>query len=514
VGASDAAADEWTVVGDPTEGALLAAARWLGVDADALERDERKLAELPFDAERKRMTIVRAHAGRRRALVKGAPDVLLARCTRRLDGAAGGALVETPLDAAARAAILAEIAALGGRALRVLAAAYRDLADAETRFDDPESIERELVFVGLAAMHDPPRPEAKEAVRRCHDAGIRVVMITGDHPQTALAVARELGIAAAGDGAIGGAELDRASDAELAARLPSIAVFARVAPEHKLRVVRAWKQRGAVVAMTGDGVNDAPALRAADVGVAMGRTGSDVTKEAAQIVVADDHFASIVAAVEEGRGIHDNVRKTLQYLLAGNAGELLLVAACVVAQLPLPLLPIHLLWINLVTDGLPALCLATDPIARDVMRRPPRPAAERIADGGFVRQLALTGLLTGGVAFVAFRWTLGHAPLEVARSHAFAVLVFAELLRSFGARSETRFVWETGLASNLGLLLVVVVSFGLQLAGHRFAPFGAFLQTSSLSWRECAALVALGAVPLAALELRKALLRAWTRRPA
>jgi Ca2+-transporting ATPase len=493
----------WTVVGDPTEGALLAAASKAGIEIDALERAHPKLAELPFDAARKLMTIVRARSGGRRAFVKGAPDVLLARCDRELTAEG-----ERPLDEPRRRALLARAAAMGGRALRVLAAGFRDLAPEESVAADPDRVERGLVFVGLAGMYDPPRPEVKDAVRRCREAGIRVVMITGDHPQTALAVARELGIADASEGSMSGVELDRASDAELAARLPSTAVFARVAPEHKLRIVRAWRKRGAVVAMTGDGVNDAPALRAADVGVAMGGSGTEVTKQAAQIVVADDNFASIVAAVEEGRGIYDNIRKTLQYLLAGNTGELLLVAGCVIGGLSLPLLPIHLLWINLVTDGLPALCLATDPIDRDVMRRPPRPAAERIIDGGFLPQLLLTGVLTAGVAFAVFRWSLGHESLAMARTHAFALLVFAELLRSFGARSERRFAWETGFASNLSLLLVVSISFGLQVASHHVDWMAAFLKTAEMSWAECTGLMALGAIPFAVLEVLKAL-RRW-----
>jgi len=490
----------WSVVGDPTEGALLAAARKIGVEAAAIDQRERKLLELPFDPMRKRMTIVRERAdGRRRALAKGAPGPLLERCDRRLT--AGGVVA---LDEAGRCAILATAAAMAERALRVLAAAYRDLEPGEPLAPDIERIERGLVFAGLAGMQDPPRPEAQDSVRRCREAGVRVVMITGDHPQTALAVARRIGIAGAGDVALPGAELDRLGDDELAARLPSAAVFARVAPEHKLRIVRAWQRSGAVVAMTGDGVNDAPALRAADVGIAMGIAGTEVTKDAAQIVLADDRFASIVAAIEEGRGIYDNIRKTLQYLLAGNAGELLFVAACLLAGDPVPLLPIHLLWINLVTDGLPALCLATDKIDSDVLRRPPRAANERLADGRFLGTLGLTGFVTAAAAYAVFSWSLRHETLEMARTHAFAFLVFAELLRSFGARSETRSAWSTGFASNASLLAVVAVSFALQVASHHVTALGRFLRTEPMPLGECAALVALGALPFAALEAAKA----------
>ena len=284
----------------------------------------------------------------------------------------------------------------------------------------------------LAGMYDPPRAEAKEAVGKCRAAGIRVVMITGDHPHTATAIARELGIASDGDVAIAGPELDKMSDEELRRSAPKVAVYARVTAEHKLRIVRAWKANDAVVAMTGDGENDAPAIKGADIGIAMGRSGTEVTKQASDMIITDDNFASIVAAVEEGRGIYDNIRKTLQYLLAGNCGELLLMTVCVVVGLPVPLLPIHLLWINLVTDGLPALCLATDPIDPDVMKRRPRRRSERITDRGFLGTMFLTGFLTAGVSFAVYLYGLKTETEALARTHAFAVLVFAELLRSFG----------------------------------------------------------------------------------
>ena len=350
---------KWKVIGDPTEGALLAAGPKAGGNAERIEKELPKHHEIPFDSDRKRSAIIRRKPdGKLRAFVNGAPDVLLERCTK-IYGRDGGVRPLTDQD---RESIVAQNAAMAKQALRVLASAWRDMDNAAPAELTVDAVERDLVFVGLAGMYDPPRQEAKDAVAKCRAATIRVVMITGDHPHTASAIARDLGIATDEDEAVAGAELDKMSDDELRQRAPKVAVYARVTAEHKLRIIRAWKANDAIVAMTGDGVNDAPAIKGADIGIAMGKSGTEVTKQASDIIVTDDNFASIVAAVEEGRGIYDNIRKTLQYLLAGNTGELLLMTVCVIIGLPMPLLPIHLLWINLVTDGLPALCLATDPI--------------------------------------------------------------------------------------------------------------------------------------------------------
>jgi Ca2+-transporting ATPase len=303
--------------------------------------------------------------------------------------------------------------------------------------------------------------------------------------------------------AIAGVDLDKLSDAELHQRVSKIAIYARVTAEHKLRIIRAWKANDAVVAMTGDGVNDAPAIKGADIGIAMGRAGTEVTKQAADMIITDDNFATIVAAVEEGRGIYANIRKTLQYLLAGNTGELLLMTICVIIGLPTPLLPIHLLWINLVTDGLPALCLATDPIDPDVMKRHPRHRSERITNRSFLRTMFLTGFLTACVAFVVYSYMLKTGTPEIARTYAFAVLVFAELLRSFGARSETKPVWRISLFTNRNLLIVVAISFGLQVWSQHNALLGRFLKTSAMPFADCLLLLALGAIPLVVLELVK-----------
>jgi len=494
---------QWKVIGDPTEGAMLSAGHKAGVTEEQIEHEMPKRHEIPFDSDRKCQSVIRLMPdGRQRAFINGAPDLLLQRCTQvvAIDGV-------RPLLDADRAEIAAQNIALAGQALRVLGSAQRDLDATSPEQLKAEDVERDLVFVGLTGMYDPPRTEAKDAIAKCRAAGIRVVMITGDHPHTATAIARELGIATGEELALSGAELDQLSEDELHKRVTQIAVYARVTAAHKLRIIRAWKASGAVVAMTGDGVNDAPAIKGADIGIAMGRSGTEVTKQASDMIVTDDNFASIVAAVEEGRGIYDNIRKTLQYLLAGNCGELLLMTAAIIMGLPMPLLAIHLLWINLVTDGLPALCLAADPIGADVMKQPPSSRNERITDGGFLGTMFLTGLLTAGVSLAVYIYALQHESLEMARTHAFATLVFAELLRAFGARSETRPLWRMNHLTNLNLIAVVAISFGVQVWSHHNAMLAGFLKTSLMPFSDCLMLLGISVIPLLALEGIK-----WLRR--
>ena len=496
-------AGQWKVVGDPTEGAMLSAGHKVGVTEEQIQKEMPKRQEIPFDSDRKRQSVVRRMPdGRTRVFINGAPDLLLQHCTQifTADGI-------RPLTDADRAEIVAQNTALATQALRVLGSAQRDLDVTSPEQLKAEQVERDLVFVGLTGMYDPPRAEAKEAIAKCRSAGIRVVMITGDHPHTAAAISRELGIATGDAVALSGAELDRLNDAELHQRVSQVDVYARVTAAHKLRIIRAWQASGAVVAMTGDGVNDAPAIKGADIGIAMGRGGTEVTKQASDMIVTDDNFASIVAAVEEGRGIYDNIRKTLQYLLAGNCGELLLMTAAIVMGLPMPLLAIHLLWINLVTDGLPALCLATDPIDSDVMKQPPRRRNERITDGGFLGTMFLTGALTAGVSFAVYLYGLKTETPGMARTHAFATLVFAELLRSFGARSETRPLWRINLFSNLNLLIIVTISFLIQVWSHHNAWLASFLKTSIIPLSDCLMLLAISTIPLLVLEARKVLFR-------
>lgn len=487
----------WKLVGDPTEGALLAAAHKAGARRDHFENSMPRHHEIPFDSDRKRRTVVRLMPNDRlRAFVNGAPDLMLKEC----------AFVYTntgpkPLTHLERERISGVIASMAERGLRVLGSAYRDVSGRSVRHLEPAEIERDLVFVGCVGMHDAPRAEAKEAVMHCKQAGIKVVMITGDHPRTALAIARELGIADPNSLALSGSDLDQLSDDELRARAPRIAVYARVTAEHKLRIVHAWKANHAIVAMTGDGVNDAPAIKGADIGVAMGRTGTEVTKQAADLIITDDNFASIVGAVTEGRGIYDNIRKTLQYLLASNTGELLLVTGAVAVGMPLPLLPIHLLWINLVTDGPPALCLAADPIDTQVLQRPPRAVSAPLADRRFISRIILAGLLSAGTAFGAFMLFADN--LEQARSATFTVLVFAQLLLALGFRSEAKPFWTLPLFGNWKLLAVIVASMGFQIVATQSAAIGGVLKLSPLPWSVLTALLAAAALPLLVFEVTK-----------
>jgi Ca2+-transporting ATPase len=496
------------IMGDPTEGALLVAAAKWGIRREDLEAEMPRLATLPFDSDRKRMTVLRHWEEETRAFVKGAPEVVLARCAyvRTEDGL-------RPMTAEDRLVMSRASALLAQDALRVLAIAERSFQPGETTSLHEAEIERDLTWLGLVGLQDPPRPEAREAVAKCRTAGIKTVMITGDHPDTARAIAHELGILAAKDDLLVGTELDTMPENELQARVPHITVYARVTAEHKLRIVRAWKALGAVVGMTGDGVNDAPALKEASIGVAMGLTGTEVTKEAADIILTDDNFASLISAVEQGRGIYDNISKTLAYLLAGNAGELTVMLVAAVVGWPLPLLPLHLLWINLVTDGLPALALATDPIDPYVLRRPPRRPQAELLDRAFLHLTLLTGFLTASVSLGAFayEWYVDGS-LEQARDAAFTTLVFAELLRAFGARSGTRTVWQVGLFSNLKLFLVVAISLSIQYGIHHIPALQALFGIEPVTLEQCLAWTGIGFVPVIILELRKLIHRQFASR--
>jgi Ca2+-transporting ATPase len=467
----------WVVQGDPTEGALVAAARKAGLRDEALDARLPREGEVPFSSERKLMSTLhrdRKSEGRLVVFTKGAPDVLLARCTHELVGEE-----HRPLTPERRERILRTGESLAGDALRTLAVALRWFPDgvpAEHPVD--ARVEQELVFAGLIGMMDPPRPEAKDAVARARAAGIRPMMITGDHPETASVIAAELGI---GDGrkAVSGAELDRLDDDALQRAVAEVSVYARVNPEHKLRIVQALQRAGATVAMTGDGVNDAPALKTADIGVAMGIAGTDVSRQAADIVLADDNFASIVAAVEEGRAIFANIRKFLRFLLSSNIGEVLTMFLGVLLAdrlglsaagdgVALPLLATQILWINLVTDGAPALALGVDPADEDLMHLPPRPAGESV----ITPRMWWDILLVGGIMAAATLFVLdaslpgglaeGSGDLRYGQTMAFTTLMLAQLFNVFNARSDHRSAFA-GLFTNRWLWGAVGLSIVLQV---------------------------------------------------
>ena len=456
---------EWTLIGDPTEGALLVASAKAGIYREELDAELKPIIELPFDSSRKRMTVITEGPGRGRAAwTKGAPDVILELCTHVLkDGNA------VPLSAWDRQRSRRQYEAMSSSALRVLAFAKRtSLPRLEkagiSRLRETE-IERDLVFLGLMGMLDPPRPEAVRAAAAARRAGIRTIMVTGDHANTAVAVARELGLAMGGRGALTGTQLDKMGDAELEQAVGEVNVFARVQPEHKVRIVRALKARGEIAAMTGDGVNDGPAVKEADIGIAMGRNGTDVTKEAADIVLADDNYATIVAAIEEGRVIYDNIRKFIRYLLGCNAGEVLTMLLAAALGLPLPLVPIQILWMNLVTDGLPAVALSVDPGDPDIMERDPRSPREGVFARGLHLRIAFQGLLIGlsTLTVFALELFLGSGMLNAAQTMAFTTLVMSQLLYVFQCRSEQHRVWELDVLGNPWLLGAVAVSTLMQL---------------------------------------------------
>ena len=494
----------WKILGDPTEGALLVVAAKAALTIETLGSANHFLGEVPFDSERKMMTMVWRASDSPVAYVKGAPDVLLRHCTHRLamDGTA------EPLTDSIRTAILDANTSFAHQALRVLAMARRRL-DREPDVYRAQELEDQLVFLGLAAMKDPLRPEAKAAVQACHDAGIRTVMITGDHKDTATAIAEELRGGKEPIQSLSGTELDRLSEDELINTVENVAVYARVSAEHKLRIVKAWKAQGAIVAMTGDGVNDAPAVKAADIGVAMGITGTDVTKEAADMVVTDDNFASIAAAVEEGRGIFDNIRKTIYFLLSCNVSEVLVMLFATLIGLPLPLMPIQILWMNLVTDGFPALALAVDPKSPDLMKQPPRRPEARLLDGGTLLAIGAQGLMLGAISLGAFAYSLYglNQDVEQARTVAFTVLVITQLAHAFNCRSERWSLFQVGLWTNRPLLLAVSLSLGIQVVVLTVPAVATIFKVVPLPIEDWVLMGAMGVLPFFIMELTKAVRR-------
>jgi Ca2+-transporting ATPase len=518
-------AGRWVVHGDPTEGALRTAARKAGVRSDQLDQRLPRVGEVPFSSERKLMSTVHREAGSQRLVLftKGAPDVLLARCTRERIGDATAALTRDRTRE-----ILETNERLAGEALRTLGLAARWLPEnaalPSNRCDEP-TLEQDLVFLGLIGMIDPPRAEASAAVARAQSAGIRPLMITGDHPKTAGVIAVELGISRDGK-AVTGAAVESMGDEALTRTVQEVAVYARVNPAHKLRIVDALRETGAVVAMTGDGVNDAPALKKADIGVAMGITGTDVSKQAADMVLADDNFASIVAAVEEGRAIFANIRKFLRYLLSSNIGEVMTMFFGVLladqmglhaagSGVVLPLLATQILWINLVTDGPPALALGVDPPDEGLMRQPPRPIGEGVLTSTMWRGILFVGIImAAGTLFVLDAslpggFVAGEGTLRHAQSMAFTTLMLFQVFNVFNARSDTRSAFSH-LFTNAWLWGAVAMSVLLQVA----VVYTPFLQQafgteplSALDWARC---VAASSCVLWIRELSKLVAR-WRR---
>ncbi|HMM19690.1 MAG TPA: HAD-IC family P-type ATPase [Selenomonadales bacterium] len=464
----------WRVEGDPTEGAMLVAAAKLGLWRQDLEKNYQWLWENPFESERRMMSVLCAHQDEHTLFCKGAPDKIIGVCTHYLDGH-----TVKSLDAVARRTLLQANTGMAAKALRVLALAYRPVSS-ERLQDEPDTLETDLIFTGLMGLIDPPRPEVPAAIGKCRQAGVKVVMITGDHPETAAAIAREIGLWRPGDRIVSGAELDNMSDEQLAAMVRNVSVYARTSPHHKLRIVKALKKEGFIVAMTGDGVNDAPAVKSADIGIAMGQTGTDVTKEAASITLSDDNFATIVQAMEEGRSIYANIRKAIRYLIATNIGEVVLMMLAVVAGLPLPLVPIQLLWLNLLGDGLPAVALVNDPPARNIMQHPPRSADHSVFAGGLGRKIISRGLSIGLVSLALFAWKLrSGAGLMYARTLVLVQIALSQFLHIFDCRLE-KYSGRVGLFSNLWLVAAVALSMAMVVGIVHIPALHALFGTTAL----------------------------------
>lgn len=521
----------WTIQGDPTEGALLVAAHKVGLQEEDLEGRFPRLAEAPFSSERKLMSTSHKDPERDEHMLlfsKGAPDVLLARCAYE-QGSPEGQII--PLTEARRAALLVEVGSLASEALRTIGVAVR-LVPREERDEAgelSERMEQELVWLGIVAMMDPPRPEAPAAVRLAQQAGIRVVMITGDHPVTAMAIARELGILGEDGRVATGSELEEADDEALGSIVREVSVYARVAPQQKLHIVQALQANGEIVAMTGDGVNDAPALKLADIGIAMGLSGTDVAKEAADIILTDDNFASIVAAVEEGRAIFANIQKFLRYLLSSNIGEVLAIFFGIVlagtiglvgeagSVIVAPLLATQILWINLLTDAAPALALGVDPADPRQMSQPPRAQKSRAISWAMWGSIIIVGAIMAAGTLFILDWSLpgglipGSGTLRYAQTMAFTTLVLAQLCNIFNARSDENSAFRS-LLTNRWVWLAILLSVLLQAAVVYLPPLQTAFGTVPLSIADWLLCLAVASTVLWGLELTKALLRLKRRR--
>ncbi|MBU6996111.1 MAG: calcium-translocating P-type ATPase, SERCA-type [Theionarchaea archaeon] len=487
---NDSRITEESIIGDPTEASLIVSAAKVGLYREELEAQYPRVKEIPFSSERKLMTTLHEVDGTFHMYTKGAPDVILDLCTQILEGTTIRKLTQEKKEE-----ILSVYQEMASQALRALAMAYKDM---KTLPEDLESAEQDLIFVGIQGMRDDPRTEVKEAISVCQKAGIKSMMITGDYKATAVAVAEDVGITG---GALTGQELEQLTDEQLAEVIDGIGVVARVSPEHKTRIVTALKSKGHIVAMTGDGVNDAPSLKKADIGIAMGITGTDVAKEAADMVLMDDNFASIVNAVEEGRHIFDNIIKFIYFLLCCNVGEILVLFLAILLGLSRPLLPIQILWINLITDGFPALALGADPPEEGIMDRSPRNPSESIFARGRGTSIVEMGLVMSVLVLVGFYFS-GQGDAH-ARTLAFSSLVFVQLAHAFNARSEKRSIFSVGLFTNMWLVGAVVLSVSLQIAVVYVPVLQSVFGTSPLHMEDWLIILGLSGVIVAAGELMK-----------
>ncbi len=492
--------EEWGIVGDPTEGALLAAASKLGFDRERVNQRFPRAAEIPFDSDRKRMvTIHRTDDPEVRIVAaKGAVEAMIDALTRVASGDG-----EADLDEETRAIVLNQAVKFAADGYRVLALAGRTVHDGAIA--NVLKSEQDLVLYGLAAMADPPREESRRAVAACRKAGITPVMITGDHPATGKAIGIRLGIVEPGDQVMTGAELAQQHPNELAQNVTNVAVYARTSPEQKLDIVNAWKENGDIVAMTGDGVNDAPALRTADIGVAMGITGTEVAKEASDMVLTDDNFASIVTAVGEGRRIYDNIRRFVRYTLTSNAGEIWVMFLGPFIGLPLPLQPVQILWINLVTDGFPGLALGVEPAEKDVMERAPRRPTESIFAHGLWQQVIVVGLLMGFLTLAVGLW--GQANDRPWQTMIFTTLALLQLGNALAVRSETQSFFKLGIFTNMYLLWTVLITMAIQMVIIYWGPLQRLLKTEALSAQELAIVLVVSTGAFIGVELDK-----WIKR--
>lgn len=498
---NDCNVSDGNLQGEPTEKALGEYAQNMGIDFTALRRDMPRVGEIPFSSARKRMTTLHKTEDGWISVTKGAPDILLEKCAFCMEGSG-----QVPFDSRRKSMARMVNGKMAAQALRVVAVAFCQWSEKPPLTE--EALERNLIFAGMAGMVDPPRPEVKEAVHLCRQAGIRPVMITGDHVLTAEAIGRELGIYQKGDCAVTGAELDKMSDKELETAAETCTVFARVAPEHKVRIVEAFQKRGNVVAMTGDGVNDAPALKTADIGCAMGKSGTEVAKGASDLILTDDNFATIVEAVREGRGIYDNIRKAVHFLLSSNIGEILTIFVAMLLGWEAPLLPIQLLWVNLVTDSLPAIALGMEPAEENIMERPPRKNTGSLFGDGLGGRILLEGVMIGVLALLAFG--IGHVYFDqengyaVGRTMAFAVLSLSQLVHAFNMRGEGS-LGKLPFCSNKWLLMAFVVGVVLQCVVIMMPPLAGIFQVVPLNGEQWLLTAALALAPLPLVELEKAI---------